>query len=129
MCVNGSACMAMSFRQLGKPLQMYLLPSEEQYVQERGCLPPETLEGECLLCMRRTIHSVVRASGGVFNSRMTLGRQTAVQPIIQNLIDVPGGYKKQYCLLACDYPEIIPVDVVGAHMVRLCFFVHTSTSV
>ena len=78
MCVNGTTCMAMSFRQLNKPLQMYLLPSEEQYFQEKGCLPEETLPGECLLCMRRTVHSVVRASSGIFNSRMTLGRQTAV---------------------------------------------------
>lgn len=80
--------MAMSFRQLGKPLQMYLLPSEEQFVRDRGFIPPETLPGECLLCMRRTVHSVVRASGGVFNSRMSFGRQTAVQPVIQNLVDV-----------------------------------------
>ena len=116
MCINGTTCMAMSFRQLNKPLQMYLLPSEEQYFQEKGCLPQETLPGECLLCMRRTVHSVVRASSGVFNSRMTLGRQTAVTPLVQNLVDVPGGYKSTYCLLAKDHPEIIPVDVVGAHM-------------
>jgi len=61
LCCNGANCVAMSYPQLCRPLNKYLYPHEQQHFNDHGVLPDEmAIPGECLLCIRDSIHIVVR---------------------------------------------------------------------
>jgi hypothetical protein len=93
------------------------------------------MPGECLLCIRNNLHTVLRVRSAVPcwmrvcllgaqvaksmpNPRRLVGRPSVLNPPFQNIVG-PGGYRPECCLLAKDAPEVLPCDVVGSHLMPL----------
>lgn len=102
LCMHGISCVASKFIHAPGPLNVYLLPSEEEHFKLSGELPDGELP--CLVCIRNSIQSLVLDSK--IRNYNNPRKMYTMAPIFQNLVDVPGGYiKSVICTgpIASDY--------------------------
>lgn len=93
-CCKSHECYGAALPGAPGSLGIFLLPAELEAFEKTGSLPDGQIE--CLLCHRLTM--TIPSVAAKLNRTPLGGPMYTIPPLFQNLVDVPGGYKREYII-------------------------------
>lgn len=104
LCAKGAECAAVCIVASQGPLNQWLSPAEEELFQKTGKLPE--MSNMCILCHREAAYKCyINGKDNTVGIDMSAVTRPFL-PEFYNLINMPGGYKRQYMITVEDAPFI-----------------------
>ena len=127
LCSLGVHCMARAVPGNRGPLPIYVSPPVQVLLDKNEPVPPFDATATCLLCIRRDVHAAVLSWNALVPDPLTqISPMARIPPPFANMVNVPGGYKREYIVGGPGCPAFGTTAIAGvSNKVAVAFDVKT----